>query len=332
MKLPGAKTARQVARMLQARILGGALILGYHRIDHAQTDSYDVCVSPENFAEHLEALRKFASPVSLSQLVQQLKEGPLLPNSVAVTFDDGYADNLFNARPMLEKYEIPATVFVCTGYAGREFWWDELARLVMDSSADLQALRLEVGNRRFQWDEPDLSPDAKGPEAVSLRRRFCHALYHFLLPMDLGELDLSMEKVRMWSRLAAREAPVPRGMSQEELLQLADGSLIEIGAHTAHHLLLPGLTLQRQREEIISSRQDLQALLGRPITGFAYPNGRSTAEVRRIVQEAGFDYACTSLHDVVRPGSDLYELTRFWQQDVDGDKFISTLNLWRKMR
>jgi hypothetical protein len=46
----------------------------------------------------------------------------------------------------------------------------------------------------------------------------------------------------------------------------------------------------------------------------------------------GFAYACTSLHDVVRPGSDLYELTRFWQQDVDGEGFMKRLNTWVRIK
>ena len=53
---------------------------------------------------------------------------------------------------------------------------------------------------------------------------------------------------------------------------------------------------------------------------------------KRLVRELGFNYACTSLHDVVRPGSDVYELTRFWQQDVDGEGFVKGLNRWMNMK
>ena len=64
--------------------------------------------------------------------------------------------------------------------------------------------------------------------------------------------------------------------------------------------------------------------------GFAYPNGQATTDAKRIVQEAGFAFACTSLQDLVRPENDLYELTRFWQKDVDGDRFLRGLSLWMK--
>jgi hypothetical protein len=75
----------------------------------------------------------------------------------------------------------------------------------------------------------------------------------------------------------------------------------------------------------------LEALLSEKIAGFSYPNGRATADAKGLVREMGFTYACTSLHDVVRPGSDVYELTRFWQKDVDGDQFLQGLRLWMKM-
>ena len=160
MRIPGWKTARAISRWVKARVLGGALILGYHSISQTSGDVYRDNVSAENFAEHLEVLSKFTHPLSLSNLVQHLQAGSLPPKSVALTFDDGYADNLYVARPLLEKYEIPATIFICTGYAGGEFWWDELDRLIISSTADLGALHLQVGESRFQWDLPAMSPGA----------------------------------------------------------------------------------------------------------------------------------------------------------------------------
>src|SRR5262245_41049481 len=137
MRIPGVKTAKHVSHWVQARILGGALILGYHRVADVTRDEYEVCVTPKHFAEQMEVLRKVSQPIGLSELVQCLKASSVPPKAVAVTFDDGYADNLYEARPILERYLIPATVFVCTGYAGKEFWWDELDRLVMSSRAKL---------------------------------------------------------------------------------------------------------------------------------------------------------------------------------------------------
>jgi peptidoglycan/xylan/chitin deacetylase (PgdA/CDA1 family) len=328
MRIPGLKTAKAFSRWLQARVLGGAIILGYHRIANVPQDGYEVCVTPEHFEEHMEAISRYAHPISLSNLVQHLKRGSLPSRSVAVTFDDGYADNLYLAKPILEKYEIPATVFVCTGYMGKEFWWDELERLVMSSKADPCALRFQVGESLFQWDQPTLSPDSGNPEDVSLRRQFRHVLYHFLLSLDIDDQNNALDMIRSWSGLLFDETSTHRAMDHAELLQLTQGGLVELGAHTRNHLMLPQLPLERQRDEIVSGKRDLEEWLDRPVEGFAYPNGRASDYARTVVRDAGFAYACTSLRDMIRPGCDAYELTRFWQQDVDGEKFMRNLNMW----
>ena len=324
MRIPGIKTAKTFSRWLQARVLGGALILGYHRIANVARDVYEVCVTPDHFSEHMEMVNKYAHPISLAELAQYLKAGSPPPKSVAVTFDDGYVDNLYNAKPILEKYAVPATVFVCTGYAGKEFWWDELERLVMSSEVDLGVLRLQVRESQFVWNQLNGSHDAE------VRRKFCQALYNFLLRLDIEEQDQAMHTIRNWSRVSSQGAKA-RALNCDELLQLADGGLIELGAHTQHHPMLPELSLERQTEEIVSSKQDLERWLGRQVDGFAYPNGRADENAKRIVREAGFAFACTSSHDVIRRGSDLHELTRFWQRDIDGDRFMQALRLWMKM-
>jgi peptidoglycan/xylan/chitin deacetylase (PgdA/CDA1 family) len=327
MRLPGLKTAKTFSRWVQARMLGGALILGYHRIGATQDDVYGVCVSPENFAGQMDALRKYAHPISLSKLVQCLKHGSLPPNSVALTFDDGYSDNLYAAKPVLERYEIPATVFICTGYVGKEFWWDELERLVICSRADPRALRQELGEVPLNG---DLHPASTDVEDRKVRRQFRQALYHYLLSRDVEDQRHTMDAIRRWSGLPPGEARASRTMNEEELLHLADGGLIEIGAHTRHHPMLPRLSVERQREEIQTSKRELELLLGKQVTAFAYPNGRATSDTKEIVRDAGFAYACTSLEDVVRPTGDIYELTRFWQKDVDADKFMQGLRRWMK--
>ena len=327
-RIPGVKTGKNFFRWLRAQAYGGAPILGYHRISSSLEVLDEACVSPENFAEHLHEIRKRTHPIRLSKLVQHLKDGSLPARAIAVTFDDGYADNFYAAKPLLEKYEIPATIFICTGYMGKEFWWDELKRLVTDTKVDLHTLNLQVAGKQFKLQETNVSSEP----GQSLRHEFRRALYRFLLCLDVEEQNHAMGLIRSWSKVSCPEVATARAMSKEEVLRLADGGLIEIGAHTRHHPMLPQLSVERQKEEIQSSKRDLEALLDQKIVGFSYPNGRATIEAKRLVQELGFTYACTSLHDVVRPGSDLYELTRFWQPDVDGDRFVKRLNRWMSMK
>src|SRR6266508_1878396 len=322
MRIPGVKTVRLFSRWLQAQIYPGALILGYHRVADVGQDLKKICVTPDHFEEHLQALKKHGNPIGLSALVRCLKQGSLPTKSVVVTFDDGYADNLHQAKPLLEKYEIPATVFVTTGYLGKEFWCDELERLIVTSNAPPDTLTHYFYEEKFRWQPPVIRGEADVSEQDVIQRDLIDSLYHLLLPLEVKDRERIMNAIRSWSESALAVSPAARALNVEELLRIAEGGLIEIGAHTKTHPFLPCLSVQTQEQEILSSKKDLEDILERRVSGFAYPNGASTKEARTIVREAGFEYACCSFRDIVRPGCDFQQLSRFWQEDVDGDKFM----------
>lgn len=116
MKIPGIRRLRRVVRRVQNRLAPGGLILLYHRIAELGSDPWALSVSPRHFAEHLEVLQKLGITVRLQQLNQTLQSGKRPQRQVVITFDDGYADNLYLGKPLLESYEIPATIFLATGY------------------------------------------------------------------------------------------------------------------------------------------------------------------------------------------------------------------------
>jgi peptidoglycan/xylan/chitin deacetylase (PgdA/CDA1 family) len=122
---------RPTVRSLRSLVARRPLVLVYHRIAFLPSDRWGLAVSPEAFDAQLRLLRRFFRPVALHALLDavQREDGR---GCVAVTFDDGYADNYSAALPLLEKHGIPATFFVTSDpvETGREFWWDELERQV----------------------------------------------------------------------------------------------------------------------------------------------------------------------------------------------------------
>lgn len=97
----------------------GIRILMYHRVDRLV--SYDqLTVSPERFAEQMGYLARHCRVLSLEQAVTELSAGRPVRSGVAVTFDDGYRDNLLHALPVLRRYRIPATIFVTTRFCDQD--------------------------------------------------------------------------------------------------------------------------------------------------------------------------------------------------------------------
>src|SRR5579872_376216 len=95
------------------------LVLLYHRIAVTPFDPWGLAVSPRHFEEHLDVLRRTRRPIPLTDFIRRFKSGTLPNNAVAVTFDDGYVDNLTEGKPRLAAADVPATIFLATGYLGQ---------------------------------------------------------------------------------------------------------------------------------------------------------------------------------------------------------------------
>jgi len=315
MRIPGKKTAVQIKRWVSSRKQHRSLILGYHRVASVENDVYGICVSPDHFAEQMEVLKRHYRPISLAEMVKGLISGALPHKTVAVTFDDGYRDNLYNAKPILARFEIPATVFVTPGSLGNEFWWDQLESVIFAPPHIASSITLPLGDTLFTWAGTD-------------RRDFLKRLYQRLLPESMETRYQVIEAVRALSNHPSYERPEYRALHASEINDLASDGLVDIGAHTITHPVLPLLPAVQQRAEIEQSKNHLQQILGKPVTGFAYPNGHFDAATKAIVAETGFQYACSSQRDVVWRMGDRYQLPRFWSYDADGDRLARDLRLW----
>lgn len=328
MRILGLKTLRHSARWLRSRFVSGALILGYHRIADESNDPFSMCVGRETFARHLKILRQLANPISLEDLVDGLSNGNLPERAVALTFDDGYNEVLYCAKPLLERYQIPATVFVTTDCMGQEFWWDRLKRMLFSSHRLPQKISLLQGDGTCQWITQH-SLDIPSTELTfDQKKQLLFLLYEKLLPLPSEKRQNTLAQLEMMIGSASDNQAQICALTVDELLELTRGGLINVGAHSSTHPCLADLSASEQRAEIKGSKNDLEEILKLPVIGFSYPNGSFTAETQTIVQASGFHFACASHSDVAwRPG-DLFHLPRFWISHLDGTVFPRWLKWW----
>jgi peptidoglycan/xylan/chitin deacetylase (PgdA/CDA1 family) len=323
-RIPGLRSLRLSARWLRGQIMGGTLILGYHSIAEPATDAYSVCVTPAHFREQLEVLNRVGRVISLGELATSLQERCVPKGAVVLTFDDGTVDLLHHAKPLLEHYQAPATVFVTTGCLGDEFWWDRLQRLLFSAATSPEALSLQLESSSHEL----VPGDPRQPTAPKSWRDLVQSVYSSLLHLSPQERETAMAEIATWRGTAVDERPIRRAMTGDELIELASGDLIEIGAHTVTHPFLAELPIKAQHAEIEGSKAHLERLLGRPVSAFSYPNGSSSRDTVALVRESGFTCACASFKDIVRRGSDRFLLPRFWVQDWDAEAFSRRLRLW----
>lgn len=343
MRLRGVGRVKRWWRITAAPLQSRVVILLYHRVLEATSDPQLLCITPRHFAEHLEYLRHRYCVLSLRELGGVLKEGGRLPKrAVVVTFDDGYADNLWNARPLLARFEIPATVFVTAGYVGkeREFWWDAVERLVLHPGRLPTMLRLAINGATHRWhlgEAAEYSPQDRKrygrwhvleKHDPTPRHRLYRELCRLLGPLSEKERSQVLGGLESWAGVDGQARPEYRALSADELVRLSQDGLVEIGAHTMTHAVLSALPVEEQRWEIQSVKQELEAILGRPVVHFAYPYGsRSdyTAETVAMVREAGFACACSNFGGTVGRNSDPYQLSRCLVRDWDGEEFARRL-------
>ena len=322
---------RRAVRRLQKRWARRGLILMYHRVGEEGADPWGLRVSPAHFAEHLDVLVRRTHPMALSRMAASLG-GRLPRRAVAVTFDDGYADNLLRARPLLDRHDVPATVFLTTGYLGgaREFWWDALEQVLLHDRPLPDALDLTIDGAPFRWTAgDDAGPPAPGWRAWEPPPTPRHALYRDLWtrlqPASAAVRWTALDALARWAGVALTVRPALRPLHDDEVPALADGRLVEAGAHTVTHPPLDALPAATQRDEIQRSKRDLDERLERSVAAFSYPHGRLTADTATLVREAGFSSACTTAPAAVVRGIDPLRLPRLFVEDWDGDRFAEAL-------
>lgn len=314
-----------------------AIILLYHRVADLPTDPQALAVSPRRFGEHLAALKRVGTIIPLPELVRGITTGRLADRAIAITFDDGYVDNLALAAPMLRRHAAPATFYITARgphAAHREFWWDDLERLLLHDRPLPERLSLDIAGRRHEWSLPDVNAAPRVDPAwnVLMARPPLprEGLYLFLAKLlrPLAEVSRRpvLDELARWAGLPATGRPTYCTLNEGELRELAADDLFEIGAHSVTHPVLGLLPRDEQRAEILESRRRLEQIIGRTVNSFAYPFGCRadfTETTVNIVRDAGLHFACANsgrppaTRSRVTAAAELHRLPRAVVRHVD---------------
>jgi peptidoglycan/xylan/chitin deacetylase (PgdA/CDA1 family) len=158
------------------RSQAGAVILMYHSVatdDAARFIEPANRIAPAAFERQMAFLRARRRVIALSELVDDIARGSTPPaGTVCITFDDGYRDNLTIAAPILEKYQLPATLYLPTGLVERgENQWSDTLRghaNLMEATHEERMAALA----QFKSKEPPPRLTMNWDEVRSLVRRY----------------------------------------------------------------------------------------------------------------------------------------------------------------
>ena len=203
-------------------------------------------------------VQKQFTVIPLSEAVQRLADSALPPAAAAITFDDGYRDNLEVAAPILMRRGLPATLFVATGFLDGGIMFNDMV---------IEAFR------RTSLPAIELPEIGIGPLALGSLEERRHAI-SVVLPA-IKYLPASRRNEVVSSLVAKAQVELPRDlMMTSAQLQEFSGLGFEIGAHTESHPILSVLPVEEARREILRSRHVLESLIDKKVGMFAYPNGR----------------------------------------------------------
>jgi len=257
------------------------LVLGWHNVDGTWNFPAKPGAGRRGMARQLTALSKLASVVPLTWALERLHNGVKLPpRAVALTFDDGYADTLTLAVPLLERLRLPATLFLVPEFPSRTArpWWENLAFAVTKATT-----------AGFEWEGASYSLVDTPARSNALSR----------LTRSLQFRPGAARRVAM-TEVLERLGPTPPA---PELMMDWDGARelarrgFDIQSHTMAHAVLAQETAKEQQRDLRMAREALERETGTEITSIAYPHGTAAhydAATLESARAAGYRWGITT--------------------------------------
>ena len=297
------------------------LILTYHRIlplsDPARAaEQPGMVTSPEALERHIRLVKKLgAEPVHLSEWLERNNKGQTLPKlAVAFTFDDGWRDNYEHAYPLLKANNIPATIFLVTQMVGTNkiFWPEQVLRLLTSHNTP-------EDDQAFNWLYPHLPDSYCGRERSPFSLMEADEVITRLKSTDDSVILKGLEAVYQAHPEVAPEDGYRAILNNSELKEMSQHGLVRYGAHTRNHYRLNRLRDdQALMNEVIGSREDIQALGAFAVPIFCYPNGNITEKGEILVSDH-YEAACTTKTGWNLADCNPYDLHRFNLHDGNSD-------------
>ena len=289
-------------------------ILIYHRVLPDTDPLFPREPTVASFDAHMAMLKSVFNVLPLADAVGRLQRGELPARAAAITFDDGYADNVTHALPILQKHGLHATFFIATGYLnGGRMFNDTVIEAVRHSTREtLDLADLGLGTHTL---------DGAATRAEAIRRILPRVKY---LPPDARE-GVAAE---IAARAGVGTLPDDLMMTTAQLRALHAAGM-EIGGHTSRHPILARLDAQTACDEIVAGKRWLEETLGSRVRLFAYPNGKPEADYlpaqAALVRELGFDAAVSTARGVATQRHDVFQLPRFTPWDTGRNAFALRL-------
>ena len=290
-------------------------VLIFHRVLPEQDPLFPSELHAARFEGLMYMVAGAFNVLPLDQALNRLAQGTLPRRSLAISFDDGYADNHDIAFPILKRFGLSATVFVSTGFLGGGRMWNDTV---------IESIRR---TRQTTLDMAEFGLGQVAVETAAQRRAAISALLPLVKYSAPEARRAMLERIQA---LAGRpELPSDFMMTPEQVVNMHKGGM-GIGAHTVNHPILATLPDAEARAELANSRSQLQAMIDAPVTLFAYPNGRPGKDYDRrhveMARELGFAAALSTIPAVAQGGADLFQVPRYTPWDVGDLRWMARLS------
>ncbi len=260
---------------------------------HGVSSALPISVAPENihleeFEYQLKYLSRNYNVIGIEEFEDRFKAHSFVGDEILITFDDGYANNLYEAVPLLHKYEIPATMFVSTEHSETgSFYPTSVSRILINEYVSIAPLRLESIGRTFrlftQKDRNDAIQDINSfikTSSLDKTRQIVEDLKTHFSEKELIRLREKYKSLR------------PLRLSELKSLSQAKG--ITIGSHCDYHICChEGQDVHVIKQQLTQSKIKLEELIGKSCKYLAYPNGDFVSAMLKCV-ELNYNLAFTT--------------------------------------